>query len=54
MKHYLEKVIPFLDRKRKGLKIPQTHPALAIFDCFRGQITPEFYSLLKEQKNSSS
>ena len=49
MKRYLEKgTIPFLDKKRKALKIPQTHPALAIFDCFRGQTTPEFYTLLKE------
>lgn len=48
MKRYLEKVIvPFLERKRVELKLPPTHPALAIFDCFRGQTTSDFYRLLE-------
>ena len=33
MKRYLEKVIvPFIERKRNVLKLPPSHPALAIFD----------------------
>lgn len=49
MKRYLEKiVIPFLERKRKALNLSPSHPALAIFDCFRGQTTPEFYRVLKQ------
>ena len=34
MKQYLEKIIiPFVEQKRISLKLEQTHPALAIFDC---------------------
>lgn len=49
MVRYVEKVIvPFLTRKRTELKLEKLHPALAIFDCFRGQSTPSFYALLKK------
>ena len=49
MKRYVDKVIvPFLDEKRAALKLDKTHPALAIFDCFRGQTTPESYSLFEK------
>ena len=49
MKRYLFKVVvPFLDAKRKELNLVSSHPALAIFDCFKGQTTPEFLSLLEE------
>ena len=42
MIRYLEKIIiPFADQKRISLKLEQTHPALAIFDCFRGQTTTD-------------
>ena len=34
--------------KRAALQLSKSHPALAIFDCFRGQTTPEFLSLLEE------
>ena len=48
MKRYLEKiVIPFVDQKRVSLKLEQTHPALAIFDCFRGQTTPDILAVLE-------
>ena len=30
-------VVPFLDAKRKELNLVSSHPALAIFDCFKGQ-----------------
>ena len=49
MKRYVEKIIvPFIDAKRAALHLEKSHPALAIYDCFRGQTTPEFLSLLKK------
>ena len=49
MKRYVEKIIvPFLDAMKVALQLNKSHPALAIFDCFRGQTTPEFLSLLKK------
>ena len=49
MKRYVEKIIvPFLDEKRAALNLDMTYPALAIFACFRGQTTLEFYSLLEK------
>ena len=48
MIHYLEKVIvPFVSRKREVLKLDKDRPALVIFDSFKGQTTPAFYSLLQ-------
>ena len=49
MLRYVEKVIvPFVDDKRATLQLDKAHPALAIFDCFRGQTTPEFAAALKK------
>lgn len=49
MVRYVEKVIvPFLNEKRAKMSLEKTHPSLALFDCFRGQATSEFYSLLKK------
>ena len=49
MVRYVEKVIvPFLDENRAEMNLEKTHPALALFDCFRGQVTPEFYSLIEK------
>ena len=49
MKRYIEKVIvPFIDHKREALKLEKTDPALAIFDGFRGQTTPDIQSLLEK------
>ena len=37
MKRYVEKiVVSYLDAERVALKLSKSHPALAIFDCFRG------------------
>ena len=48
MIRYLEKVIvPFVSHKREVLKLDKDRPALAIFDSFKGQTTPAFYSLLQ-------
>ena len=48
MKRYIEKiVVPSISRKREALKLDKTHPALAVFDCFRGQTTPGIITLLE-------
>lgn len=48
MKWYIEKIIivPFISQKRQSLDLPTSQPALAIFDCFRGQTTHDILSLL--------
>uniref|UniRef100_A0A1X7T019 DDE-1 domain-containing protein n=1 Tax=Amphimedon queenslandica TaxID=400682 RepID=A0A1X7T019_AMPQE len=49
MESYVEKLIVFyLNEKRAALKLEKSHPALAIFDCFCGQSTTPFFSLLKK------
>lgn len=49
MKRYVERIIvPFVTQKREALKLERTHPALALFDCFRGQTTPEIHDLLEK------
>ena len=40
MIQYIEEIlIPYLCRRRQELKLPANHPALAIFDVFKGQCT---------------
>ena len=47
MERYIKKiVIPFVTRKREILKLEAKHPALAIFDGFKGQTTVKIHSLL--------
>ena len=49
MKRYIEKIIiPFVTQTREALALDKTQPALAIFDCFRGQTTPAILSLLEK------
>ena len=46
---YIKKIIiPFVEQKRKDLKLPPDQPALALFDVFKGQQTEEVASLLEE------
>ena len=40
-------IVPFISQKREFLKLEKTHPALAIFDCFKGQTTPGVLALLE-------
>ena len=48
---YVTKIIvPYLQEKRKELGLPANHPALAIFDAFKGQNTEKVLTLL-EQNN---
>ena len=49
MKEYVTKIIiPYVECKRKELKLSENHPALAIFDVFRGQQTDQVSSLLED------
>ena len=47
-KEYINNIIiPYIQRKRKELKLSPSHPALAIYDEFKGQLTPGIFSLLE-------
>ena len=49
MLRYVEKIIvPFLNNKRASLHLNKKHPALCIFDHFRGQMTTEFRNMLSK------
>ena len=49
MIRHLEKVIvPFVNEKRAELKLPMSYPALAIFDCSKGQTTPAVKAVLRQ------
>ena len=47
MKRYITKVIvPYVQKTRQELKLADSHPALVIYDVFKGQTTPAIQSLL--------
>ena len=49
MKEYIELIIiPYVDCKRKELKLSSDQPALATFDVFKGQQTEDITKLLEE------
>ena len=49
MKDYLQLIIiPYVERKRKELKLAADQPALAIFDVFKAQQTEDILTLLEE------
>ena len=49
MIEYVTKIIiPYIECKRRELKLSDDYPALAIFDVFRGQQTDQISSLLEE------
>ena len=39
---------PYVHQKRKDLKLQDDHPALVIFDVFKGQTTDAIYEMLEE------
>ena len=48
MIRYNEKIIvPSVNERRTKLKLPKTQPALAKFDCFKGQTTTKVKELLR-------
>ena len=48
MKRHIDNIIvPFVTQKRQELKLRFNHPAIAIFDNFRGQTTADILSHLK-------
>ena len=49
MKEYLKQfIIPYVERKRKDLQLTSNHPALALFDVFKGQQTDDIAAILEE------
>ena len=47
MKEYLYQILfPYVDRVREDLELDDDHPALAIFDNFSAQVTPNIMQLL--------
>ena len=49
MKEYVEHIIlPYVDEKRKNLKLADKYPALLVFDNFRAQCTPAILTLLDQ------
>ena len=49
MKTYIQEIIvPYVKQKRAQLKLSEDHPALAIFDVFKGQCTEEVLQMLEE------
>ena len=46
---YLQNIIiPYVERTRKNLELDGKHPALAIFDVFKGQCTSDVLQILKD------
>ena len=41
-------VIPYVNGRRKELKLNANHPALAIFDVFKGQCTERVFRMLED------
>jgi len=49
MKTYIKEIIvPYVKQKREQLKLSADHPALAIFDVFKGQWTEEVLQILED------
>ena len=47
MKEYIQHVLlPYIDEKRKNLKLANDYPALVTYDNFKGQCTPDILTLL--------
>ena len=45
---YVSKILlPYIREKRQQLSLDPLYPSLVIFDCFKGQCTDKFLSLLK-------
>ena len=46
-KQYIEKILlPFIVKEKANLKLESSHPALVLFDCFRGRTTEEIKAML--------
>ena len=46
-KRYIERILlPFVKKQRIDLKLENSHPALVLFDCFRGQTTEDVKAML--------
>lgn len=48
-KRYIDLILlPFINRKCQELKLAESHPALVLFDCFKGQTTEDVQQMLLE------
>ena len=47
-RHILTVIVPYLEQCRRKLSLHEDHPALVIFDRFKGQCTTKIMSLLEE------
>ena len=49
MKDYVQKILlPYVERKRRKLKVAEDYPALVLFDNFKAQCTPEILKILDD------
>ena len=49
MKDYVQKILlPYVERKRRELKVAEDYPALVLFDNFKAQCTPEILKILDD------
>ena len=52
MKGYFEQtILPYINKKTEDLKLDKTHPALLIFDNFKGQCTKSSLTFLDDKNN---
>ena len=52
IKFIKEIIMPYIEKERISLKLPKTQPALLIMDVFRGQITEDVLTVLKDNNIS--
>ena len=51
MMEYIQHILlPYINEERKNLKLSNDHPALVIYNNFKGQCTPDILTFL-DQKN---
>jgi len=48
--HIHKVILPFIEAKHKELKLQRDHPALVMYDEFKGQLTNSVHSLLDSNK----
>ena len=49
MKNYVQKtLLPYVERKRRKLKVAEDYPALVLFENFKAQCTPEILKILDD------
>ena len=49
LKYIDEVIVPFVQKKRETLELDENHPALAVFDHFKGQLTKKVTDALEKK-----